>query len=243
MHGFLYPILQCVLTISLMCFNSGAEESHFGWYGEVRKRKWTPFFWTGNYYLPYTHFSPLVSDKNDLKLWWPWPRFPPFMVWPASRLCTRRPLKACFRLTATACSWTKIGHWMSEAALVLRVTDIHKTEILPSPSLMGHVNLVCLLRCLPSSTTEPYLIFTLLGLTSWLQWESLLVRRSGKIGFFPLASDLSAQRASYKEQTKNLRGEDRESSNMFSFPRAGVLMVTVQKHAWSYSHVLFTHPL
>lgn len=25
-------------------FHSGAEESHFGRYGEVRKRKWTPFF-------------------------------------------------------------------------------------------------------------------------------------------------------------------------------------------------------
>lgn len=41
---------------------------------------------------------------------------PPSMLWPAGRLSTNRPLKACSTLTAAACVQTEIGHISSETA-------------------------------------------------------------------------------------------------------------------------------
>ena len=60
---FHFELCFCLVILPVW-FNSGAEESHFGRYGEVRKRKRTPFFWTGNCYLLHPCSCPLGRDEN-----------------------------------------------------------------------------------------------------------------------------------------------------------------------------------
>lgn len=134
-HYFLYfhfKMCFCLVILPLW-FIAGAEESHFGRYGELGKRRWTPFFWTGNYYLPILVTAlfavmkiKLTHSDSDLDS-------PSSVLWPTGRLCMHRPLKACSKMTLQQpASWTKIGRMSSETALiVLIITSVHEAEIVP----------------------------------------------------------------------------------------------------------------
>lgn len=65
-HYFLYLHFEMCfcLVISPLWSNSGAEKSHFGRYGEVRKTEWTPFVRTSKYYLPHTCNNPSCNAEN-----------------------------------------------------------------------------------------------------------------------------------------------------------------------------------